>query len=118
PAAEGRHPARVTTAAGPRDEVRATFVEHALAVPLRDDRRADASTALPYDPERVPRIRVLDIGDASIDLADGCRPVEGDPDEPVHRAGGIDVAHPVIPIRMDPESREEVDEDLGVVPGV
>ena len=61
---------------------------------------------------------MLDVRDAAVDLADERGLVERRPDERVHVAGRVDVAHPVVAVRVDAEAGERVDEDLGVVAGV
>ena len=61
---------------------------------------------------------MLDVGDAAIDVADDGRAVERRPDERVHLAGRVDVAHPVVAVGVDAEAGEDVDEDPRVVPGV
>jgi hypothetical protein len=66
----------------------------------------------------MPRIRVLDVGDPPIDLANDGGLVQGGPDERVHLASRIDVAHPVIAIRPDPKPVEGINENLGVVASV
>ena len=42
---------------------------------------------------------VLDVGDPAVDVADGLGSVECGPDEAVHVAGRVDVAHPVVALR-------------------
>jgi hypothetical protein len=66
----------------------------------------------------VPILGVLDVRHAAIDGPDVRRPVERGPDEAVHLAGRVDVAHPVVAVRVDAEPGEDVDERLGVMPSV
>ena len=61
---------------------------------------------------------MLDVGDPPVDVADDRGLVERGPDERVHLAGRVDVAHPVVAIRTDAQPGEDVDEDLGVVASV
>ena len=59
------------------------------------------------------RVGMLDVGDPAVDVADHGRPVERGPDVRIHRPGRVDLAHPVVAIRVDAEARERVDEDPG-----
>ncbi len=61
---------------------------------------------------------MLDVGHAAVDVTDEGRAIQRGPDERVHVAGRIDLAHPVIAVRVDAESRERGDERLGMVAGV
>ena len=78
----------------------------------------DPAAVLADDAQRVPRVGVLDVGDAPVDLADERRLVQRLADERIHVAGRVDVAHPVIAIGVDAQAGEDLDEDLGVVAGV
>jgi hypothetical protein len=66
----------------------------------------------------MPRVRVLDVRDAAVDLADLGGLVERGPDVRVHLARRVDVAHPVVALGMDAEHGERVDEVPGKVAGV
>ena len=110
-------PARAA-APRPRDEVLAALEVDLLAVPVRHDRGADLAAGRADDADRVPRVGVLDVRDAAVDLAHEGRLVQRGPDERVQVAGRVDVAHPVVAVGVDAEPRERVDERLGVVPGV
>ena len=118
PAAERAHPAVPATAGRPLDEVEPAVDVDRLAVPVRRECRADLAAVRADDRDRQPRVGVLDVRDAPVDLADQRGPIEGRPDEAVHLPRRVDVAHPVVTVGSDPEAVEEVDEDLGVVPGV
>ena len=85
----------------PRHEVGAALVEDAFAIPAGHDGGADLAAGRADDADRVPRLRVLDVRHAPVDLADERRPVEGQPDVRVHRPGRVDVAHPVVAVRVD-----------------
>ena len=101
------------------DEVRPALEEDPLAVPGGDDGGADLAAGRADDAERVPVLGMLDVRDAAIDVADERRPDRA----PVrmygiHRAGRVDVAHPVVAVRVDAESGERLDEHAGEMAGV
>ncbi len=102
----------------PRHEVGPALVEHTIAVPIGDDRRADLAAVGADDADRVPCLRVLHVGDALVDLAHEARTIESRPDERIHVARRVVLAHPVVAVREDAETRERVDEGLGVVASV
>ena len=60
----------------------------------------------------------MDVRDPRVDVAHDLGPVERRPDERVHLARRVDVAHPEVAIGSDPELLEGVDEESGEVPGV
>ena len=66
----------------------------------------------------MPLVRMLDVGDASVDLADLGGAVERNADVGVHLTARVDLAHPVVAIRVDAKAGERIDEDLRVVAGV
>ena len=112
---ERTRPAGLPAAARPAHQPRAALVEDPLAVPLRDDGRADLAARLAHDLDRVPVGRMLDVGHAPVDIAYPVGPVQGEPDVRIDCSRGVHLAHPVVPIRADAEARKEVDEDLGMV---
>src|SRR4029450_9778052 len=116
--AEGRDPATLPAAAGPRHERLAAFIEDPLAIPFGDDGRPDLSAVRADHAHGVPRRGMTDVGDALIDLPNERGPIECDPDEWIHLAEGVEVAHPVVAVRPDAETGERFDEDPGVVPRV
>ena len=61
---------------------------------------------------------MLDVGDPPVQVANDLGSIERRADVAVHRPGRVDVAHPVVAVRVDAEVGEEVDEDLGVVAGI
>ena len=111
-AAERRDPAALAAATRPLDELRPAFVEDPLAVPVGHDRRADLAAVRADDADRVPRVGVLDVGHAPVDVADERSAVQRRPDERVHLPGRVDVAHPVVAVGVDAEPGERVDEGL------
>jgi len=56
---------------------------------------------------------VPDVRHSPVDLADERGAIEGEADERVDRTGRVDVAHPVVTIRVDAETRERVNELAG-----
>ena len=116
--AERADPAGCAAARGPLDVLLAAFEVDPLAVPVRHDRGADLAAVRADDPDRMPRLRVLDVGDPAVDVADERGLVEGGPDERVELARRVDVAHPVVAIRDDAEPGECLDEDAREVPGI
>ena len=82
--AERADPAGRATAARPGHEVGAAFEEDLVAVPVGHDRGPDLAARRADDADRVPRLRVLDVGDATVDLAHQGRPVESQPDVRIH----------------------------------
>ena len=117
-ATEGRDPPVRAAALRPRDEVLPALEVDLLAVPVGHDRRADLAAGRADDADRVPRVGVLDVRDAAVDVADERRLVQRRADERIQVTGRVDVAHPVVAVRVDAEPRERVDERLGVVSGV
>ena len=63
-------------------------------------------------------VGVLDVGDPAVDVADDGGALERRADERVHLPGRVDVAHPVVAVRVDAEAGEGVDEDAREVAGV
>ena len=118
PAAERAHAAGPAATRRPCDEVGSTADVDGLAVPVCREGRPDPAAVRADHGDREPCGRMLDVGNAAIDIADRCGLIEGRPDELVQLPGGIDVAHPVVAVRDDPELLEGLDEDSGEVAGV
>src|SRR3990170_6186836 len=81
-----------------------------LAVPVGGQGGTDAATGRADRMDRQPTGRTLDAAHPKVDLADKLRSIEGGADVSVHLAGRIDLAHPVVAVRVDPDAREGVDE--------
>ena len=108
---EGRHAPLVAAAGGPAHVVGLALVGHGRAVPVGRERRADAAARLADDRDRQPAGRPLDLADPQVQLADRVRAVERAADEGVHRAVGVELAHPV-DLGSDAEPREGAHEQL------
>ncbi len=112
---ERRYPAALTAAARPRDQRRPALEEDPVTVPLGDDRRPDLPAVGADHADGVPGVWMPDVRDTLVDVADERGAVEGGPDEWIHVARGVVLAHPVIAVRVDPQPREGVDERPRVV---
>ncbi len=113
--AEGRDAPGPATARGPGHQVRPAGDGDRLAVPVGCDRGADPAAVGTHDAQRQPVLGVLDVGNAAVDVPHDGGTVERRADERVHLPRGVDVAHPVVAVRVDAEAREHVDERLRVV---
>src|SRR5439155_6629924 len=85
--------------------------EDAFAVPRGHHGRANPAAGRADDAQWMPGLRMLDIGDSPVNLANEAGPIKRQPDERIQRSGGVDVAHPVVPIRVDPQARKRIDEE-------
>jgi hypothetical protein len=63
----------------------------------------------------MPRGGVLDVGHPLVDVAHERGALEGRPDERIHIACGVVLAHPVVAVREDAKPGERIDERLRVV---
>ena len=96
---------------GPANVVGLALIGHGGPIPVGGQRRADATARFADDRDGQPARRALHLADPEVHVADRLGAVEGAPDEGIHRAVAVQLAHPV-DLRPDAEPREGAHEEL------